>query len=86
MADRLPHGLRRRSFVPPRQMRALRDRTRTRATLPQDHSSIGHRIQKILEDPPIKLGSVASDVLGASGRALLQALLQGERDAAVLAE
>jgi len=86
IADLLQHGLLRRSFVPPTQMRELPDLTRTRATLTQDHSSICNRIQKILEDANIKLGSVASDVFGASGRAMLQALMKGERDAEVLAE
>src|SRR5437016_5297719 len=86
IADLLQHGLLRRSFVPPKQIRELRDLTRTRATLTQDHSSICNRVQKVLEDANIKLGSVASDVFGASGRAMLQALMKGENDAGVLAE
>jgi len=86
IADLLQHGLLRRSFVPPKQIRELRDLTRTRATLTQDHSSICNRVQKVLEDANIKLGYVASDVFGASGRAMLQALMKGENDAGVLAE
>jgi transposase len=64
----------------------LRDLRRTRATLTQDHSSICNRIQKVLEDGNIKLACVASDVFGASGRAMVQALMNGESDAQVLAE
>ncbi len=86
IADLHQHGLLRKSFVPPKQIRDLRDLTRTRATLAQDHSSICNRIQKVLEDANIKLASVASDVFGASGRAILQALMKGESDAEGLAE
>lgn len=71
--------------MPPKPIRELRDLTRTRATLTQDHSSICNRIQKVLEDANIKLASVASDVFGASGRAIVQALMNGESDAEVLA-
>jgi len=86
IADLHQHGLLRKSFVPPRQIRDLRDLTRTRAILTQEHSSICNRIQKVLEDANLKLGCVASDVFGASGRAILQALMQGESDARALAE
>lgn len=86
IADLLKHGLLRKSFVPPRPIRDLRDLTRTRAILTQEHSSICNRIQKVLEDANIKLGSVASDVFGASGRAMLQAMMKEESDAEVLAE
>jgi transposase len=86
IADLHQHGLLRKSFVPVKQVRDLRDLTRTRATLAQDHSSTCNRIQKVLEDANIKLASVASDVFGASGRAMLQALMKGENDAEVLAE
>ena len=86
IADLHQHGLLRKSFVPPRQVRDLRDLTRTRATLAQDHSSTCNRIQNVLEDANIKLGAEASDVFGASGRAILQALLKGESDAEALAE
>jgi len=85
IADLHQHGLLRKSFVPPKQIRDLRDLTRTRAVLTQEHSSICNRIQKVLEDANIKLASVASDVFGASGRAILRALMQGESDAQALA-
>src|SRR5205807_3649762 len=81
IADLHKHGLLRNSFVPPRAIRDLRDLTRTRAILTQEHSSICNRIQKVLEDANIKLGSVASDVFGVSGRAILRALMKEENDA-----
>jgi transposase len=74
------------SFVPPAPIRELRDLTRYRKRLIQAHASEGQRIQKVLEDAGIKLDSVATDVLGASGRAMLAALVAGERDPEVLAE
>ncbi len=86
IADLHQHGLLRKSFVPPRQVRDLRDLTRTRATLAQEHSSTCNRIQKVLEDANIQLGTVASDVFGASGRAMLLAMMKGENDAEALAE
>jgi transposase len=85
IADLHKHGLLRNSFVPPRAIRDLRDLTRTRAILTQEHTSICNRIQKVLEDANIKLRSVASDVFGASGRAMLQALLKDEKDVESLA-
>src|SRR5437588_5570352 len=86
IADLYKHGLLRNSFVPPRAIRDLRELTRARAILTQEHTSVCNRIQKVLEDANIKLGSVASDVFGASGRAILQALMKEENDAQVLAE
>jgi transposase len=86
IADLLQHGLLRGSFVPPRPIRELRDLTRMRATLAQERSSIVNRIEKTLEDPNLKLGVVASDVVGASGRAMLEAIVRGETDPATLAE
>ncbi len=86
IADLLQHGLLRGSFVPPRPIRELRDLTRMRATLAQERSSIINRIEKTLEDPNLKLGVVASDVVGASGRAMLEAVVRGETDPAVLAD
>jgi transposase len=86
LAELLEHGLLRGSFVPPPAIRELRDLTRYRKRLIQAHSSEGQRIQKTLEDAGIKLDSVATDVLGASGRAMLTALIAGERDPQVLAE
>src|SRR5437867_2440606 len=86
IADLHKHGLLRKSFVPPRAIRDLRDLTRTRAILTQEHTSICNRIQKVLEDANIKLGSVASDVFGVSGRAILRALMKEENDAEALAD
>ena len=86
LAELLEHGLLGGSFVPPGPIRELRDLTRYRKRLIQAHASEGQRIQKTLEDAGIKLDSVATDVLGASGRALLAALVAGERDPQVLAE
>jgi transposase len=86
LAELLEHGLLRGSFVPPVPIRELRDLTRYRKRLIQAHSAEVQRIQKILEDAGIKLDSVAADVLGVSGRAMLAALVAGERDPGVLAE
>jgi transposase len=86
LAELLEHGLLRGSFVPPPAIRDLRDLTRYRKRLIQAHTSECQRIQKTLEDAGIKLDSVASDVLGVSGRAMLAALIAGERDPDVLAE
>lgn len=71
IAQLLQHGLLKGSFIPPREQRELRDLTRQRAQLMGEHSRIVNRIQKVLEDANIKLGSVASDVVGASGRLML---------------
>src|SRR5216110_2889899 len=86
IADLLQHGLLRGSFVPPQPTRELRDLTRYRVSLVQEINRIANRIQKVLEDANIKLASVATDALGASGRAILEAMLAGERDSARLAE
>jgi transposase len=86
LAELLEHGLLRGSFVPPPAIRELRDLTRYRKRLIQAHTSECQRIQKTLEDAGIKLDSVASDVLGVSGRAMLAALVAGERNPQVLAE
>jgi transposase len=86
IAQLLQHGLLRGSFVPPRPVRELRDLTRHRAQLTGEHTRAANRIHKLLEDTNIKLGAVASDVLGKSGRAMLAALLRGEDDAEKLAE
>jgi transposase len=86
IAHLLQCGLLRSSFVPPRPQRELRDLTRHRAQLGAEHTRIANRIHKTLEDANIKLGAVASDVLGKSGRAMLQALLDGQEDPVKLAE
>jgi transposase len=86
LAELLEHGLLRGSFVPPPAIRELRDLTRYRKRLIQAHTAEGQRIQKTLEDAGIKLDSVAAEVLGVSGRAMLAALVAGERDPQMLAE
>jgi transposase len=86
LAQLLEHGLLAGSFVPPAPIRELRDLTRYRKRLIQTHTAECQRVQKVLEDAGIKLDSVASDVLGVSGRAMLAALIAGERDPDTLAE
>jgi transposase len=86
IAQLLQCGLLRGSFVPPRALRDLRDLTRHRAQLAGEHTRVANRIHKLLEDTNIKLGTVASDILGKSGRAMLRALLAGETDTDKLAE
>src|SRR5215204_539773 len=85
LCELLECGLLRGSFVPPPAIRRLRDLTRYRKKLVQAHTAETQRVHKTLEDAGIKLGSVAADVLGVSGRAMLAALVAGERDPAVLA-
>jgi len=82
----LEHGLLRGSFVPPREIRELRDLTRYRRSLVGERQRQANRLHKTLEDAGIKLACVASDVLGVSGRQMLQALISGTRDPQVLAE
>src|SRR5512143_1360963 len=86
IAPRLECGLLRGSFVPPAPIRELRDLTRYRKALIQDRTREANRVHKLLEDAGLKLASVAIDVLGASGRAMLNALVAGTTDAAVLAD
>ncbi len=86
IADLLRHGLLKASFVPERPQRDLRDLTRHRAQLVGELTRVANRIQKILEDANIKLGSVASDVLGVSGRQMIQAMLEGNQDPSQMAE
>jgi len=86
IADLLAHGLIRSSFVPPAPIQELRDLTRTRKQLVREISQHSSRIQKILEDANLKLGSVLSDVLGKSGRAILRALIAGESNPEKLAD
>ena len=71
IAQLLQHGLLRPSFIPPPPIRELRDLTRQRTQLVRERATVVNRIQKVLEDANIKLASVATDVLGASGRAML---------------
>jgi transposase len=86
IAQLLQHGLLRGSFVPPRPQRELRDLTRQRTQLVDEASRISNRIQKVLEDANVKLGSVASNVVGASGRLMLEAIVSGQDDPAQLAD
>ena len=86
LAELLEHGLLRGGFVPPPAIRELRDLTRYRKRLIQEHTAEAQRIQKTLEDAGIKLDSVAAEVLGVSSRAMLTALVAGERDPEVLAD
>jgi transposase len=86
LAQLLEHGLLRGSFVPPPPQRELRDLTRYRKALIQDRTREANRLHKILEDAGIKLATVASDILGVSGRAMLQALIVGTTDPDVLAD
>jgi transposase len=85
LGDLLQYGLLQGSFVPPPAIRELRDLTRQRARTVQEVVRINNRIQKLLEDANIKLSSVASEVLGMSGRRMLEALSQGETEASELA-
>lgn len=86
LADLGAHGLVRGSFVPPPPIRQLRDLTRTRTTLTRERAREIQRLEKLLEDAGIKLSSVATDISGRSGRAMLAALVAGERDPGVLAD
>jgi transposase len=86
IAQLVAHGLVRPSFVPPKEIRELRELTRYRKTVIQERSREAQRLHKTLEGAGIKLSSVASDILGASGRAMLQALIDGTHDPDTLAE
>lgn len=86
IAQLLQHGLLKGSFIPPRPQRELRDLTRQRTQLADEVSRIANRIQKVLEDANVKLGSVASNVVGASGRLMLEAMAAGQNDPAQLAD
>jgi transposase len=86
LADLLRHGLLRASFVPPRPQRELRELTRYRTSLIRERAAEVNRVQKTLEGANIKLGSVASNVVGVSGRQILTALLGDTADAVTLAD
>jgi transposase len=86
IADLLQHGLVRPSFIPDRPQRELRDLTRTRTALIDERSAVVNRLQKVLEDANLKVASVATDIMGVSGRAMVEALLQGTTDPATLAD
>jgi transposase len=86
IAQLLQHGLLRPSFIPPRPTRELRDLTRQRTRLIGEKAAVANRVQKVLEDANIKLGSVASNVLGVSGRDMIEAIIRGEYDPVKLAD
>jgi transposase len=86
IAELLQHGLLRGSFVPSEPIRELRDLNRNRAILVQQRATVSNRIEKVLEDANIKLASVASHVLGQSGRTMLQAMVDGITEPAKLAD
>lgn len=78
LAELLAHGLIRPSFVPPRETRDLRDLTRYRVKLTEERNRVHNRIHKVLEDACIKLDTVATDILGKSGRSMIQAIIDGQ--------
>jgi transposase len=86
IAELLRHGLLRPSFIPPLPQRDVRDLTRQRTNLVQDRATVVNRLQKVLEWANLKLSSVATDVTGVSARAMLEGIIHGEADPAVLAE
>jgi len=86
IADLLAHGLIRASFVPPAPIQELRDLTRTRKQLVREVSQHTLRLQKVLEDANLKVASVLSNIVGRSGRAMLDALIAGETDPERLAD
>ena len=86
IADLLRHGLLRPSFVPDRPQRELRELTRYRTSLVRERSTAVNRLQKTLEGANIKLASVATDIMGASGRQMLAAIVAGATDATALAQ
>src|SRR6266511_909407 len=85
LAKLTERGMLRPSFVPPAELRQLRDYTRLRVDLTRDRARHVQRIEKLLEDALIKLSTVATDIMGKSGRAMLEALISGQRDPKVLA-
>lgn len=86
LADLLQHGLLRGSFIPPVAQRTLRELTRTRSSFVRERVNLVNRVHKTLESANIKLASVATDVMGVSGRAILAALIEGHGDPTTLAE
>jgi transposase len=86
IADLLHHGLLRGSYIPDRPQRELRELVRYRRNLIRQRAQVVNRIQQVLEGANIKLSSVASDVVGVSGRAMLEALVQGREDPEQLAD
>jgi len=85
LADLLRHGLLSPSFIPPTPIRELREMTRYRKQLVYERTHYANRLQKVLASATIKLGAVASAILGVSGRAMLEALIAGQQDATQMA-
>jgi transposase len=85
LADLLRHGLLQASFIPPKPTRELRELTRYRKTLVRERNQEVNRLQKVLEGANLKLAVVATDILGKSGRDMLDAVVAGEQDAQTLA-
>jgi len=86
IADLLAHGLLRGSFIPPEPQRDLRDLTRQRTILVRERATVVQRLQKVLEWANLKLAAVATDVVGVSARAMLEAIVDGQSDVTALAE
>jgi transposase len=86
LADLLRHGLLKASFIPPLEIRELRELTRYRQQLVRELATIANRVQKLIESANIKLGQVATDVMGVSGQMMLRALAEGETDAEKMSE
>ena len=86
LADLLRHGLLKASFIPPLYIREIRELTRYRQTLVKEQTAVANRVQKLIESANIKLGQVATDVLGVSGRQMLRALADGEHDTEKIAD
>lgn len=85
LADLLRHGLLKAGFIPPVEIREVRELTRYRQTLVREQASVANRVLRIIESGNIKLGQVASNALGVSGRLMLRSLCEGETDGAKLA-
>ena len=86
LAQLLDNGMLRPSFIPPREIRELRDLVRYRVSLKHDHTRIANRLHKVLQDADLKLSSVMSDILGVSGRQILSQLAKGNCDPVALAD
>lgn len=86
LADLLRHGLLKASFIPPQPIRQLRELTRYRKRLVQERTQAVNRLQKVLESANIKVGTIATDLLGVSGRAMLEALIADEQSPAQMAQ
>ena len=86
IATLMQHGLLQRSLIPDKTRRELRDLTRYRQSLSEEHTRFANRLQKVLEGTNLKLASVATDIQGVSAQAILRAMLDGQTDVKVLAE